>query len=97
REHGAFTLRFGSDDVTFAGVSLYPAKTRDDNLALPFYRDGVRSITFTDNVEPRELDALITALIGVTGQRNEDDDDLVTLLWEAQLRHIDVDYVPSEG
>lgn len=97
RERGSFTLRFTAEDVTYEGASLYPAKTRDDNFALPFYRDGIRAMTFADTTEPRDLDALIDALIRVTGPRTDDDDDLVTLLWEAQLRHIDVDYVPPEG
>jgi len=97
REHGSFTLRFGSDDVTYEGASLYPARSRDDNLALPFYRDGVRSVTFHDSVEPRELDALLSALIHMTGQEVGEDDDLVTMLWQAQLPHIEIDYVPAEG
>jgi HEAT repeat protein len=35
-------------------------------------------------------------VLSVTGQ-NLDGDDLVTLLWEANLRHVDVDYIPAEG
>ena len=36
RLHGSFVLRVAPDDVTCDGVSLYPARSRDDNLALPF-------------------------------------------------------------
>jgi HEAT repeat protein len=95
-EHGAVTYRFTADDVTCDGHSLYPARSRDDNLAFPFYRDGVRGLTITPGAEPRECDALVDAVLGVTGQ-NLDGDDLVTLLWEANLRHVDVDYIPAEG
>jgi len=95
-EHGAVTYRFTADDVTCDGNSLYPARSRDDNLAFAFYRDGVRGITITPGAEPRECDALVDAVLGVTGQ-NLDGDDLVTLLWEANLRHMDVDYIPAEG
>jgi HEAT repeat protein len=95
-QHGAITLRFTSEDVTCEEVSLYPARSRDDNLALPFYRDGVRSMTFTPGLAARELDALLDAVLQVTGQ-NYGQDDLVTLLWEAQLRNIEIDYVPAEG
>src|SRR5512147_3291217 len=70
REHGAFTLRFAPSDVTFEGESLYPAKSREDNLALPFYRDGIRSMTFQDGIEPRELDALVGAVLAVTAQES---------------------------
>lgn len=97
QEHGSFTLRFSPDDVTYRDVSLYPAKSRDDNLALPFYRDGVRAMTFHAGVEPVELEYVIASLIRVTAQNGGEDDDLVTMLWQGQLRHIEVDYIPAEG
>ncbi len=93
--HGTLVLRFTSDDILSEGASLYPARSREDNLALPFYRDGIRSITFTSGVEPAEIDRVIDAILSVTGQR-QTDDDLVTLLWEAQFGHVQVEYVPGE-
>src|SRR5262245_10739938 len=95
-QHGTVTLHFTAEDVTCNEVSLYPARSRDDNLALPFYRDGIRSMTLTPGLAPRELDALLEGVLQVTGQ-NLGQDDLVTLLWEAQLRNIEIDYVPAEG
>ena len=55
-EHGPLTLQFTSDDVLCDEDSLYPARSRDDNLALAFYRDGVRALTFSPGIEPRELE-----------------------------------------
>ncbi len=95
-EHGSVTYRFTADDVTCEGQSLYPARSREDNLAFAFHRDGVRGLTLQPGVEPAECLALVDAVLGVTGQ-NLDGDDLVTLLWEANLRHVDVDYIPAEG
>jgi HEAT repeat protein len=95
-EQGAVTLKFTSEDVLYEEVSLYPARSRDDNLALPFHRDGIRGLTFSPGVEEREVDALLDSILQVSGQ-NFGQDDLVTLLWEAGLTHIDVDYVPSDG
>jgi hypothetical protein len=95
-EHGALTLRFASDDVFCDDESLYPARSRDDNMALIFHRDGVRTLGFRPGVEDREVDALLDSVLQVSGQ-NQQQDDLVTLLWEANLGHIDVDYVPAEG
>ncbi len=95
-EYGAITYRFEATDVTLEGVSLHPARSREDNLSYPFHRDGVRGITLTPAVEPREIDALVDAVLAVTGQ-NLDDDDLVTLLWEANLRHLEIDYIPAQG
>ena len=95
-ELGSVTCRFTADDILFGEISLYPAKSRDDNLALAFHRDGVRALTFHPGIAGRELDALLDAVLLVTGQA-QIDDDLVTLLWQANLRHVDVDYVPAEG
>src|SRR5688572_3560081 len=95
-EHGPVSLKFTTEDVLFEEASLYPARSRDDNLALPFHRDGIRGLTFNPGVEPREVEVLIDAVLQVSGQ-NFGQDDLVTLLWEAGLEHVDVDYVPSDG
>ncbi|MFI5372903.1 MAG: hypothetical protein ACHQ52_15215, partial [Candidatus Eisenbacteria bacterium] len=95
-QHGTFTLTFTASDVLLGEESLYAARSRDDNLALPFYRDGIRSITFTPGIAEREVDGLIDAVLQVTGP-NSGQDDLVTLVWEAHFAHIDIDYVPPEG
>ena len=95
-EHGEIHYQFTSDDVFFGETSLYPARSRDDNLALAFYRDGVRALTFYPGIEPGELDQLIDCVLLVTGQ-SQPDDDLITLLWEVQLPHVAIDYVPAEG
>jgi HEAT repeat protein len=95
-EHGEFALRFTSDDVLCDEVSLYPSRSREDNLALPFYRDGIRGMAFSPGILPREVEALVESMLNVTGQ-NFGQDDLVTLLWQAQLDHVEIDYVPAEG
>jgi len=95
-EHGTMRFHFTADDVLCEGQSLYPARSRDDNMSLAFYRDGVRAVTFVPGVEMRELDTLLDAVLQVTGPQ-VGDDDLVTLLWEAALVHIEIDYVPAEG
>jgi len=95
-EHGSMTLHFTSDDVLCEEESLYPARSRDDNLALAFYRDGIHALTFSTGVDAAEVETFLDAILQVTGQ-NAGENDLVTLLWEAHLDHIDVDYVPAEG
>lgn len=95
-EQGSVTFHFESDDVTCDAVSLYPARSRDDNMAFAFHRDGVRGITLNQGLDLREVDALVDCVLAVSGQ-NLDDDDLVTLLWESNLRHIDIDYIPAQG
>ena len=95
-EQPQVTYRFSADDVTCEGQSLYTARSREDNLAFAFYRDGVRGLTFRSGADGRECNAIVDAVLNVTGQ-NLDGDDLVTLLWEANLRHVEVDYIPAEA
>ncbi len=95
-EFGSFTIRFQADDVTCDGVSLHPSRSREDNLAFVFHRDGVRALTFESGVLPAELATIVDSVLSVSGQ-NPEGDDLVTLLWEADLRHVFIDYIPAEG
>ncbi|HEY2955622.1 MAG TPA: HEAT repeat domain-containing protein [Candidatus Eisenbacteria bacterium] len=75
------------------GIAL--VKTPEEVLPYMFYRDGIRSVTLTKGMARRELDVLFDALrvVGVTAHQS---DDLVTLLWQANLREIQIDSVPLE-
>ena len=94
-EHGPLTLRCTSSDVFCGEASVYPARSREDNLGMPFFRDGIRNVLFLPGVAPREVDALVDALLLVTG-RNGGDADLVTLLWDAELAHVSTEAVTTE-
>jgi hypothetical protein len=95
-EHGAITIEFTDEDLLFEEQSLYPARSRDDNLGLAFHRDGIRSLTLSPGIGQDEVEKLLDAILQVSGQ-NIGQDDLVTLLWEAHMPHLDLDYVPSDG
>src|SRR5215510_8465150 len=49
--HGSVALEFTADDVRCHGLSLHPARSRDDNFAAIFYRDGVRGVTLHPGLE----------------------------------------------
>ena len=95
--HGPLALTFTADDVLCASASLYPARSREDNLGLPFYRDGIRSLTFQPGIEPPEVDAFLDAVLRVTARAHACDEDLVTLLWDAELAHLDLSYASTEA
>ncbi len=95
-EHGTLTLKFSSTDVLLGEASLYPARSREDNLGLPFCRDGIKSLTLLPGVEPGEVDVLVDALLQVTGHAGGDA-DLVSILWDAELAHLSVDYVSLDA
>jgi HEAT repeat protein len=95
-EHGAMKLTFTAGDVLLGEASLHPARSREDNLALPFFRDGVRAITLAPGIEPREVETLLDNVLRVSAQHSSDE-DLVTLLWDADLPHVDIESVSTEG
>ena len=64
---------------------------------IPFllYRDGIRALTFTPHTTRQDAAAFLDALIRVTTSQATDE-DLVTLLWEANLEGLRVDVAPVE-
>lgn len=96
KEFGPLQLRFTPEEIVFGEIPLYAARSREDNLALPFFRDGIRCMALQPGIAPREVDALLDAFLQAT-QRGHEDSDLVTLLWESDLEHIGIEYVSTEG
>jgi len=93
---GPLRLDVSPRAIRLAGHEVHAGHSREDNLAGVLYRDGIRGLSFDPGIQPREIDALLDRLLQVTGP-SAGDDDLVTLLWDADLPHIAVDTVPLEG
>jgi HEAT repeat protein len=93
---GPIQLDVTSRELLHEGQPAGAARSREDSLAPAFHRDGIRAITFLPGIEPREVDTFVDRILHVTGP-GAGDDDLVTLLWEAQLPSINVTSVPLEG
>ncbi len=94
--HGSLCLRFTSSEVMCGQDTLYAARSREDNLAAPFFRDGIRSLTFAPGIESAEVETLLDHVLRVTS-RSASEEDLVTLLWDSQLTHVDMSYVSTEA
>jgi len=63
-----------------------------DNLAWLFYKDGVRGLTFTKGFEKDEVVKFL-GLIQRARKGSPDEDDLVTMLWEADFSFVHYAYV----
>jgi len=94
--HGSIRLDVTSREILHEGQPAGAARSREDSLAPAFHRDGIREITFLPGIEPREVNDFVDQILRVTGP-DAGDDDLVTLLWEANLPSISVTSVPLEG
>ena len=93
---GALRLEVDSNTVTYAEQEVHAARSRDDNIAGVLHRDGIRVLTIEPGIEAREVDSLLDQILYVTGPA-AGDDDLVTLLWDADLPHVFVETVPVES
>lgn len=63
-----------------------------DSLPWLLYRDGLRAITFLPGCEDQDLGTLIV-LLQRARTATTDDDDIVTMLWVADLGHVSYRYV----
>jgi hypothetical protein len=73
------------DRFTWLGEEVYHNDNRTDSLSFIFYRDGVRDLTLRKGIEEGELELFLDALHRAKNAR-EDGDDLVTILWDLDLR-----------
>lgn len=76
-------LEIGERAMTWEGHRVFPTGDASGDLAFLFYKDGIRSITLLPGLE-NELSGLLSVL-GRAPQLREEEDDLVTLLWQENL------------
>ena len=77
---------------TFAGEEVYRAESRSDSLAFLFYKDGIRGFTMLPGVEDEELTRFLGVIQRARKGRGEGD-DLLTILWEADLTRLKYQHV----
>lgn len=91
--HGDLALQVRPYEILYGDEVVYLERDRERSLALRLYRDGVRRLTFRRGLSWEELSRFISVL-GVTfkGIRHQEE-DLVTLLWKADLTNVTVEAV----
>ncbi|MEX0836875.1 MAG: HEAT repeat domain-containing protein [Gemmatimonadota bacterium] len=80
------------DHFYLDGREVYRSESRADSLAFLFFKDGVREITFLPGVEGDELERFLGVLQRARKLVPEGD-DLLTVLWEEDLRFFEYQYV----
>lgn len=93
---GPISLEFTASEVRHDGHPVMTARSREDNFAMPFYRDGLRALTFQPGADAAQLNTLIDLVLRVTSRSASEREDLVALLWDADLPNFDMSYVSSE-
>jgi len=81
------TLKFSKNDIYYNSESIYNSTQRNDNLALLFFKDGLREITFSKDVSRDEIEDFIH-IISLDFDKDNIEDDIVTLFWQKDFQHI---------
>jgi HEAT repeat protein len=83
-QNGPVTVRVASFGLVYQGHPLAPDEKRVAYL-FNLFCDGVRELTILDGIDREELEGLVEVL---SSDRRTADDDLVTMLWKRQFRHV---------
>lgn len=89
------TLRyaFRQNEILYDAEQVYENTEKDDNLALFFFKDGLREITFRKGLSINEMEDFLR-IISMDFEREVLEDDIVTLFWEKDFENIQ--YVVDE-
>jgi hypothetical protein len=82
-----FDLKIGRNELFFMGKPVYEGTGKDDNLALFFFRDGLRTLVFNEGLDQKELLEFLE-ILSVDFENEDVEDDLVTLLWNKSFANI---------
>ena len=92
-----FSLTIREAALLCDGKEVYEDAERGaEGLPWLLHRDGLRLLTFRAGFETADLDALLTVLQRARSA-SSDEDDLVTMLWVADLNHVQHQHVEIDG
>ena len=86
-------LKVRQNDIYYDSEQVYFSPEKEDNLALFFFKDGLREITFRKGLTFEEMEDFLK-IISLDFNREAVDDDIVTLFWEKDFQNIQ--YVVDE-
>lgn len=90
-EADSLTIAVEEERLTLEGIEIYRNTARAESLSFLLYKDGIRTLTFMKGLET-ETEMLLKVLNTARHART-DGDDLLTLLWEADLTNLRYRYV----
>lgn len=86
-------LKFTETEIRWFGQGVLDESSKSsDSLPWTFFKDGIREIQLSPGFEHEELAKLLDILQRVR-KASPDEDDLLTMLWEADFAHLRYRYV----
>jgi HEAT repeat protein len=89
-----FTLKIKQNSILCDSEQIYYNPEKEDNIALFFFKDGLREVTFKKRLLQEELEEFLK-IIAMDFDREVVEDDIVTLLWEKDFENIQ--YIVDEA
>jgi HEAT repeat protein len=85
-QYGEYKLDVEPFQLSYKGAEVYDSRDPKESISFRIHADGIRSLIISKGVEQSEL----TALLGIISfdPAPEQDDDVVTQLWERNLPHV---------
>jgi len=92
-QYGEMVLDVRPWEMMMGSEVVYLNRDRERSLSFRLFRDGVRKVTITPDVQWNELTKFLGIIsIRYTGIRQQED-DIVVMLWKAGFKHIVVESV----
>lgn len=105
RAQGGWQLRFSPTEVFLGDEPVVHVaagatgterpRSITDSIPFLFYRDGLRRVSMAGDAPRSEIETFMRILRAV-GAGSEAQDDIVTLLWQANLASVQIEAVPLE-
>lgn len=80
-------LKIKQYDIFSDSEQIYHNPDKEDNLALFFFKDGLRELSFFKGLQRREMEDFL-GIISLDFDKADIDDDVVTLLWGRDFQNI---------
>src|SRR3990172_10010298 len=87
-------MKIKQNEIYYSFEQVYSSSEKEDNLALFFFKDGIREITFKKGLTKDEMESFLR-VITLDFDTEVIDDDIVTLFWEKDFQNIQ--YVVDEA
>jgi hypothetical protein len=80
-------MKITRNEILIDSEPVYQSTGKDENLALFLFRDGLRELSFEKGIKENEIQEFLE-IISVDFDREDIEDDIVTLLWAREFQNI---------
>ena len=86
--HDELSVDIEQNSLQYRKVEVFHSDEKTDNLSLLLFADGIRQLSFHKGLTAEEIKDFIDILRFAFKSETSDDDDIVTLLWEKNIKNL---------